>query len=58
MLMHEEKTCCFYGDRKLPKDKIEHIIKRLDSEMENLIDQGDQRQMRSFMFQRSTLSPA
>lgn len=34
-----EKTCCFTGHRKLPKEKIEHIIKHLDREVDNLINQ-------------------
>lgn len=33
-------TCCFIGHRKLPKERIAHIIERLDREVENLIDQG------------------
>jgi uncharacterized phage-like protein YoqJ len=33
-------TCCFSGHRKLPKDKIEQIVKRLDREIESLISQG------------------
>ena len=36
----KSKTCCFSGHRKLPKDKIEHIVKRLDREIDNLISQG------------------
>lgn len=40
--MHMEKAivCCFTGHRKLPKDKIEHIVKRLSQEIDNLISQG------------------
>jgi len=33
-------TCCFTGHRKLPQDKIERIIKRLNDEIENLYRQG------------------
>jgi len=33
-------TCFFTGHRKLPKEKIEHIIKRLDYEIDNLIARG------------------
>lgn len=36
----KSKTCCFTGHRRLPKDKIERIIKKLDREIENLISQG------------------
>lgn len=36
----KDNTCCFTGHRKLPKYKIESIIKRLDIEVENLIHQG------------------
>lgn len=36
----KETTCCFTGHRKLPKEKIEHIIKNLDREVDNLINQG------------------
>lgn len=37
-----EKTlgCCFFGQRRLPKDRIEQIVIRLDREIENLINQG------------------
>ena len=35
-----ENTCCFTGHRHLPADQIEHIIKRLNSEIEVLIRQG------------------
>ena len=39
--MEDKKyTCCFTGHRKLPKERIEHIIKRLDQEVDNLISQG------------------
>jgi len=38
--MYKEQTCCFSGHRKLPKEKIEHIIIRLNHEVENLIAQG------------------
>lgn len=33
-------TCCFTGHRRLPKEKIVHIITRLDHEVETLISQG------------------
>ncbi len=33
-------TCCFTGHRKLSENKIEPMIKRLNDEIENLIDQG------------------
>jgi len=33
-------TCCFIGQGKLPADKIQRIIKRLDNEIEWLISQG------------------
>jgi len=36
----KEHTCCFTGHRKLPKEKIEQIIKKLDREVECLIKQG------------------
>ena len=38
--MNKETTCCFTGHRKLPKYKIEDIIKHLDKEVDNLINQG------------------
>lgn len=38
--MKKEVTCCFTGHRKLPRVSIEHIIRRLDQEVENLISQG------------------
>ena len=40
MLISNKPTCCFIGCRKLPKEKLESIIKRLDGEVENLIHQG------------------
>jgi len=36
----KSKSCCFTGHRKLPMNKIEGIIKRLDCEVDNLINQG------------------
>jgi uncharacterized phage-like protein YoqJ len=36
----KDQTCCFSGHRKLPKNKIEQIVKRLDCEIDNLINQG------------------
>lgn len=38
--MEKSKTCCFTGHRRLPKDKMEHILKRLTQEVDNLISQG------------------
>lgn len=38
--MGKTHTCCFSGQRKLPKEKIERIMIRLDCEVENLIGQG------------------
>ncbi|RYD05756.1 hypothetical protein N752_07635 [Desulforamulus aquiferis] len=38
--MNKLNTCCFTGHRKLPKEKIEHIIKRLNHEIDNLISKG------------------
>ena len=38
--MIEKLTFCFAGHRKLPKEKIERIIIRLDREVEKLINQG------------------
>lgn len=40
MYLYKTKTCCFTGHRKLPRGKIESIIKNLDREVENLINQG------------------
>lgn len=34
------QTCCFTGHRKLPQDKIEQILIRLNQEIDNLISQG------------------
>lgn len=36
----KEITCCFTGHRQLPANKIAHITKRLDGEINNLIHQG------------------
>ena len=36
----KEKTCCFTGHRNLPEKKIEHIIKRLNDETDELIRHG------------------
>ncbi len=36
----KNKTCCFTGHRKLPNYKIEGIVKRLNNEVDNLINQG------------------
>ena len=33
-------SCCFTGHRWLPKEKLGQILKRLDLEVENLINQG------------------
>lgn len=38
--MEKEKTCCFTGHRKLPKEKIEQIVTRLNKEVDKLIGQG------------------
>lgn len=38
--MGRMRTCCFAGQRKLPKEKIERIMIRLDREVEGLIKQG------------------
>lgn len=38
--MEKAKTCCFTGHRRLPKDKIEKIVIRLNQEVDNLISQG------------------
>ncbi|MEG1473206.1 MAG: SLOG family protein [Christensenella sp.] len=38
--MEKSKTCCFTGHRKLPQDKIEQILIRLNQEVDNLISQG------------------
>lgn len=40
MLLRKEQTCCFAGHRKFPIDQIEHIIKRLNQEVDKLINQG------------------
>ena len=36
----KNQTCCFTGHRKLPKDKIEQIVIRLDREIDYLISQS------------------
>lgn len=33
-------TCCFAGERRLPKERIEGIVKRLNDEVDFLIRQG------------------
>lgn len=38
--MDESKTCCFTGHRKLPKEQIEQIMKRLNFEVDKLIAKG------------------
>ncbi len=38
--MGKTNTCCFTGQRKLPKDKIKSIMSRLACEVENLIEEG------------------
>jgi uncharacterized phage-like protein YoqJ len=38
--MDKATTCCFAGHRKLPKDRIEKIIKHLNQEVDWLIAQG------------------
>lgn len=37
---NKNNTCCFSGHRRLPKDKIEQIVIRLNQEVDNLISQG------------------
>lgn len=34
------QTCCFTGHRRLPQEKIEQILIRLNQEVDNLISQG------------------
>lgn len=36
----KNQTCCFTGHRRLPKDKIEQIVIRLDRAIDCLISQG------------------
>ena len=36
----KEKTCCFTGHRTLPKEKLPEIIRRLETVIEELIQQG------------------
>ena len=36
----KERTCCFIGHRQLPAWKIEHVIWRLNDEIERLIKEG------------------
>ena len=38
--MIKATTCCFTGHRKLPEEKIESIIIRLNDEVDRLINQG------------------
>lgn len=38
--MEKSKTCCFTGHRRLPKEKIEQVVIRLNQEVEALISQG------------------
>lgn len=38
--MNRALTCCFAGHRRMPREQMEHIIKRLNHEIENLIEQG------------------
>lgn len=38
--MDKEHTCCFTGHRKLPKDRLENIVIRLNREIDTLISQG------------------
>ena len=35
----KEKTCCFSGHRQLSQKKIEKIVKRLNEEVDRLIEQ-------------------
>ncbi len=39
-MLHQEQTCCFAGHRRLPKNKIENIVIRLNQEIDKLIRQG------------------
>lgn len=41
--MEREHTCCFTGCRKLPNDKIEAAVRRLDYTVESLIAHGVRR---------------
>ena len=36
----KQNTCCFTGHRKLPQKKIQRIVKRLNEEIDQLINQG------------------
>ncbi|MCL2884778.1 MAG: DUF1273 domain-containing protein [Oscillospiraceae bacterium] len=36
----KNQTCCFTGHRQLPKDKLDHIVARLDCEINALIARG------------------
>ena len=36
----KENTCCFAGHRVLSQKKIERIVKRLNKEIDHLIQQG------------------
>lgn len=38
--MMKDKTCCFTGHRKIPPEQYECIVKRLKSEIIDLINQG------------------
>jgi len=40
LLINKEQTCCFTGHRKLPKEKIEYMIKRFNYEVDKLISKG------------------
>lgn len=37
---NKKHTCCFTGHRRLPKEKVESIVKRLDIAINSLIDKG------------------
>ncbi|MCL1882927.1 MAG: DUF1273 domain-containing protein [Defluviitaleaceae bacterium] len=40
LISNKENTCCFTGHRALSKKKIERIVKRLNEEIDLLIQQG------------------
>ncbi|WP_051280444.1 SLOG family protein [Anaerovorax odorimutans] len=40
MITNKNQTCCFVGHRRLPKEKIKYIVKRLNQEIDKLIRQG------------------
>ena len=38
--MRKEETCCFTGHRKLPKSKVEAIVRRLEYTIEGFVEKG------------------